>query len=1175
MSKSNTVSENLKQKIIQIILIAIAGAFFGLSLGIVGPRKVQSAPSSHLNFQARLLSGSGAIVPDGNYHVEFKLYDAVTGGSLLWTETRSTGNLVTVKNGYISVYLGSVTAFPNTINWDNQLWLTMNIGGTGGSPSWDGEMSPRIKLTAVPYAFQAGQLAKTDGANRGTLRFDTVTSNPNLLLPDESGTLCVQGSMNCGFLVGSGTAFLQGGNTFSGTTAGVLGTVNNGDLNLITNNTTRLTVAAGGNVAIDTNTLYVDATNDRVGIGTTSPSVKFEVNDGSLLVQTTHGAGNGITVTGSGSRMFFDANTSAFRAGGVSGTNWNQANLGSYSAAFGQNTYADHWGFAAGQNTWAAYQSVAFGSGTEARGLNSATFGRLSFARAENSMATGVCNIDRTGTDATNGNLQAGDGLFMVGNGTVSGGICITRSDAFTVLRNGDTTAQGTLTIQGTGTSSFAGNVTVAGNLAVQTLTQTQTITTNEAFAIGGIYQTTVASSATVGQVVGLGTQLVVDGTVTDAIGMAILLQSSAGSAITTAVGLDIMDVAHAGTVTNSYGLRVGQVSGATNNYGLYVAGASTYALWVDSGTTRLDGDLMTQGNTTLGDASNDTLTITGTTVTIPNNLNFDSNTLYIDAANNRVGIGTAAPSEALHVNGNMLFGKETNRTIKVENSTTANTAGADLSILGANGTSGAAAGGNINLTAGSAVGFTSGGAVNISGGSGVFAGGNVNIAAGSGSFGNGSITLLGARTEVRAMTDGAGVFQLQNAQGATLLSLDSTLATNVAVNGGANSNITGWTANTPATVSHGTIAGEYASGGGGVKISTTGVNGGVRNNLGAALATNTTYTVSFSIAASPSLNVGNVQVQYYRNNSPTLDSTCSAFDEVASVGFAFIKYTCVFTTTATAGNNTAYLLIRQTDGTSRMIGIDNLSIVAQNTTGTQNTGVLRVGGVSSQGLTLLTLDTYAGTPFSGTNTALAGSMYFDTTQNKIQCYDGAVWGACGAAPDNIITLSPEYTGAVLNGTGIGTMTADFCSGTSGVNINDGTSGQPSICSASQTFNFYKWTSPQATPQTYSIWATYQLPSTFENFVNGSVSLIGRTDSANATVRYTAYRNAGGTLTACGSATTVSTGVQANWQTVGPGTDLSTCSFAANNSVVFRIEVIASGGANAYVSNLNFQFSNQ
>jgi hypothetical protein len=68
------------------------------------------------------------------------------------------------------------------------------------------------------------------------------------------------------------------------------------------------------------------------------------------------------------------------------------------------------------------------------------------------------------------------------------------------------------------------------------------------------------------------------------------------------------------------------------------------------SGNVILTGDLTVDGSTVLGNASGDTLTITGTAVSIPNSLNFDSNTFYIDASNNRVGIGNAAPTVSLTI---------------------------------------------------------------------------------------------------------------------------------------------------------------------------------------------------------------------------------------------------------------------------------------------------------------------------------------------------------------------------------------------------------------------------------------------------------------------------------------------------------------------------------------------
>lgn len=107
---------------------------------------VQAATASTLNFQARLMNNTGSLVADGTYSVQFKLYTAVVSGTNEWTETQT----VTVKNGYLSVYLGTVTPFSGSIDWSQEKWLTMNVNS-------DGEMTPRIKLTAVPYAFRAGQ----------------------------------------------------------------------------------------------------------------------------------------------------------------------------------------------------------------------------------------------------------------------------------------------------------------------------------------------------------------------------------------------------------------------------------------------------------------------------------------------------------------------------------------------------------------------------------------------------------------------------------------------------------------------------------------------------------------------------------------------------------------------------------------------------------------------------------------------------------------------------------------------------------------------------------------------------------------------------------------------------------------------------------------------------------
>ncbi|HEU4985090.1 MAG TPA: hypothetical protein VFT58_05570, partial [Nitrososphaera sp.] len=94
----------------------------------------------------------------------------------------------------------------------------MNVGGTG-SPSWDGEMTPRLKMTAVPYAFSSGTLTKLTGANTSTLGFDTQTAANSILLPDEGGVLCIQNSPDCGFVEGSDADFIQNQNSGQQTTS--------------------------------------------------------------------------------------------------------------------------------------------------------------------------------------------------------------------------------------------------------------------------------------------------------------------------------------------------------------------------------------------------------------------------------------------------------------------------------------------------------------------------------------------------------------------------------------------------------------------------------------------------------------------------------------------------------------------------------------------------------------------------------------------------------------------------------------------------------------------------------------------------------------------------------------------------------------------------------------------
>ncbi len=139
------------------------------------------------------------------------------------------------------------------------------------------------------------------------------------------------------------------------------------------------------------NTLDEAYDQDGAGVGKTitadSGGVLIQGTDG-LQVTGTHGSGATLSLSGAGTKMFFYPRKSAFRAGGVSGNQWDDSNIGDYSTAFGYNTIASGvYSFASGyQSTASGENSVAISNAT-ATGLNAVAIGDNSNALADNTVA--------------------------------------------------------------------------------------------------------------------------------------------------------------------------------------------------------------------------------------------------------------------------------------------------------------------------------------------------------------------------------------------------------------------------------------------------------------------------------------------------------------------------------------------------------------------------------------------------------------------------------------------------------------------------------------------------------------------------------------------------------------------------------------------------------------------
>jgi hypothetical protein len=328
-------------------VLAVLVVLAGTGINLLHPVTANAATnSSTISFQARLENSTGSIVPDGNYNIEYKLYNALTSSgssqgsctgdsACLWTEDylNSASHGVSVVDGYLSVNLGSITSFPSTINWNQPVYLTMNIGGTStGTPTWDGEMTPRLQLTAVPDAFQAQALQSTIGSYTSSLTFPTsFTGNDAITLPDATGTVCLDSSLSCGFALSTGSGgYIQNTTTSKaenfniqaatgGTVAGVLEAASTGTADILDlQNSSAVNVFSVGYTgrtlikpsttsatafqvqdASSVDALDVDTANDRVGIGTAAPAYPLDVV-GSINTSTSYLIGGNIVVQAPG-----------------------------------------------------------------------------------------------------------------------------------------------------------------------------------------------------------------------------------------------------------------------------------------------------------------------------------------------------------------------------------------------------------------------------------------------------------------------------------------------------------------------------------------------------------------------------------------------------------------------------------------------------------------------------------------------------------------------------------------------------------------------------------------------------------------------------------------------------------------------------------------------------------
>jgi hypothetical protein len=371
---------------------------------------------STISFQGKVVNANGTNVTDGTYTFLFKLYTVSSGGTAVWTETDS----IAVTSGVFQVNLGANCSFFTAATCNNNTPINFGtnpnlyLGITFNSDP-AGEMSPRVQLQSVPYAYNSDNLGGIAASSYAQL-------SP---AAKQTGNINISGSLTAGGTITFGTG---------------TGVLHSSSAGVITSSAVLLGTDTSGNYVASLGTLTGISASTSSGVGITpnlsvqygsTVSTAVQGNTQITLTASTGLSGGGTLTLGSGGTDSFSVLYGSTAGTSVQGNT--QVTLTAGTGLSGGGTLTLGSG---GTDSFAVQYGSASGTATQ---------GNVTF----------TCP---TGT----GNLSSSTGGNTITEGT--GGTCSALNTVASPSFAGTVTAATGLTVTAGG-AAISGNVTINGNL--------------------------------------------------------------------------------------------------------------------------------------------------------------------------------------------------------------------------------------------------------------------------------------------------------------------------------------------------------------------------------------------------------------------------------------------------------------------------------------------------------------------------------------------------------------------------------------------------------------------------------------------------------------------------------------------------------------------------------------